>query len=66
MLPTWTSRQVRIQVEDGSSALPAARHAAPLDQGGRGLWLVEALAVRWGAFTTDRGKCVWAEVALPT
>lgn len=65
MLLTWTSRRVRIEVADGSSALPVARQAAPADEGGRGLWLVEVLAVRWGSFTTDRGKCVWAEVALP-
>lgn len=65
MLLTWTARRVRIAVADASSDLPVIRHAAAAEEGGRGLWLVDTLAVRWGSYLTDRGKCVWAEVALP-
>lgn len=60
----WTARRVRIEVADDGDAMPVAREAGPTEEGGRGLWLVGALAVRWGAFRQGRGKCVWAEVAL--
>ena len=61
----WTARRVRIEVADDNAALPVAREAGPDEEGGRGLWLVCALAVRWVAFRQRSGKCVWAEVALP-
>ena len=60
----WTSRRIRIEVADDGDTLPVARQAGPTEEGGRGLWLVGALAVRWGSFRQGRGKCVWAEVAL--
>lgn len=59
---------VRIEVHDASPVLPVER--APdldLDQGleacgGRGLFLVAALAVRWGyGERSGPGKVVWAE-----
>lgn len=65
MLLSWTHRRVRIEVSDDSAQQPIVRRAAPTDEGGRGLWIVDMLAVRWGASTTCSGKCVWAEVALP-
>ena len=64
LLLSWTSRRVRIVVTDDSSHEPTARRAALTDEGGRGLWLVDMLAVRWGSYATHKGKCVWAEVAL--
>ncbi len=62
---SWTPRRVRIEVADDSSAVPVPRQAALTDEGGRGLWLVSQLAVRWGSHPVGQGKCVWAEVALP-
>lgn len=62
---SWTARRIRIEVEDDSSVVPAPRQATETDEGGRGLLLVTQLAVRWGSFPIGRGKCVWAEVALP-
>lgn len=62
---SWTPRRVRIEVADDSSAVPVPREAADTDEGGRGLWLVSQLAVRWGSHPVGPGKCVWAEVALP-
>ena len=61
----WTPRRVRVEVSDDSSTLPVARRPGPDEEGGRGLWLVSQVAVRWGAQRQGRGKCVWAEVALP-
>jgi anti-sigma regulatory factor (Ser/Thr protein kinase) len=54
---------VRIEVFDGSSVLPTRRRATELDEGGRGIALVEALAVAWGSQAAAGGKCVWFEVA---
>ncbi|MFE7212919.1 ATP-binding protein [Streptomyces sp. NPDC001698] len=56
---------VRIEVTDTHPALPARVAPGPDESGGRGLVLVDALAVDWGL--RDRlgpGKTVWAECAL--
>lgn len=55
--------RLRVEVYDGSPALPAQRRAAKGDQNGRGLALVEALATTWGTDLTARGKTVWFEVS---
>jgi anti-sigma regulatory factor (Ser/Thr protein kinase) len=34
----------------------------PMDTGGRGLMLVDALSDRWGMDTCERGTCVWFEL----
>jgi len=34
------------------------------DEGGRGLYLVEQLATRWGSRPTPEGKAVWFELPL--
>jgi anti-sigma regulatory factor (Ser/Thr protein kinase) len=55
---------VRTEVTDTHPALPARMAPGPDEDGGRGLLLVDALAVDWGA--RDRlgpGKTVWAECA---
>ncbi|MFL5999576.1 MAG: ATP-binding protein [Streptomyces sp.] len=56
---------VRIEVTDTCGDLPVAvRPPGPLDDGGRGLLLVEALADRWEVLDRDPppGKTVRAEV----
>ena len=58
-----TEAGVRIEVVDGSPALPRPRDASMLDEGGRGLALVEALSSAWGAEPSEGGKTVWFEVA---
>lgn len=54
---------VRVEVGDGSRALPKPRNASDDDLDGRGLALVEALAQAWGVQPTRTGKRVWFEVA---
>ena len=56
---------VRVEVGDGSRALPVVRQPEPDDVNGRGMVLVEALAERWGVVPTLEGKRVWIEVAAP-
>ena len=58
-----TEGGVRVEVVDGSPSLPRPREATPMDEGGRGLALVEALSSSWGAERSNGGKTVWFEVA---
>ena len=53
---------VRVEVGDGSRALPRRRTPAVDDVSGRGLVLVEALSAGWGVIPTVDGKRVWFEV----
>ncbi|MFG2827350.1 ATP-binding protein [Streptomyces sp. NPDC048434] len=59
-------RRVLVEVYDGSRILPVPRYAAPEDEAGRGMALIGRLSVCHGAERTACGKCVWAEIALPT
>jgi anti-sigma regulatory factor (Ser/Thr protein kinase) len=62
------SGTLRIEVADprGDRRPLPRRIAAPDDEGGRGLLLVDALAARWGSEPwSPSGKVVWAEIALP-
>lgn len=53
-----TKRYVRVEVCTGSSGVPRVLPASPLDEHGRGLFLVDATAHAWGV--TDAG--VWCMV----
>ena len=56
--------RLRVEVSDDSPALPAPRGARPSDENGRGLALVEALAVDGGADTRSDGKTTWFEFGV--
>lgn len=58
-----TPHGLRVEVHDEDQTLPSRRRATPMDEGGRGIALVDALSSGWGAETTDDGKTVWFEVA---
>ena len=53
----------RVTVFDGNSILPALRELADDAEEGRGLFLVQALARRWGVENHPSGKQVWFEVS---
>jgi hypothetical protein len=53
---------VWVEVFDADLRLPRIRSAAETDEGGRGLYLVEQLATRWGSRPTPEGKAVWFEM----
>ncbi|MGH3341392.1 MAG: SpoIIE family protein phosphatase [Carbonactinosporaceae bacterium] len=53
-----------VEVSDRDVRLPRLRIASPEDEGGRGLYLVDALSARWGTRPTPNGKIVWFEVPL--
>jgi hypothetical protein len=60
-------RTVLLQVWDGNNRMPRRQELDPESEGGRGLWLVEALSEDWGAFQPEdaSGKVVWAAVVKP-
>ncbi|WP_406268485.1 SpoIIE family protein phosphatase [Actinacidiphila glaucinigra] len=56
---------LRCEVGDDAPTLPRMRHAQPQDEGGRGLYLVNRMAQRWGATRLSAGKVVWFEMGIP-
>jgi anti-sigma regulatory factor (Ser/Thr protein kinase) len=58
---------VRVEVIDASPQPPLLQRPAGAlsSEDGRGMFLVEALADRWGYELLESGKCVWFEVDLP-
>lgn len=58
---------LRLEVSDAGAGRPEVRRPGGLDNGGRGLLLVEALAHRWGVDERRAGigKTVWAELLAP-
>jgi PAS domain S-box-containing protein len=55
---------VWIEVFDSDLRLPRLRSAGETDEGGRGLYLIDQLATRWGSRPTRDGKAVWFEVPI--
>ena len=53
---------VRVEVADRSPALPVQRHVPVQAERGRGLAIVDSLAIRWGTSSTPEGKVVWFEL----
>jgi len=54
--------RVRVAVGDESTLPPLPRRPAPFDGSGRGLGMIEAIAVMWGVDLVPAGKVVWAEL----
>jgi PAS domain S-box-containing protein len=55
---------VWVEVFDPDLRLPRIRSAGETDEGGRGLYLVDQLATRWGSRPTRDGKAVWFEMPV--
>lgn len=53
-----------VEVFDTDLRLPRIRAAGENDEGGRGLYLVDQLADKWGSRPTEDGKAVWFEMPL--
>jgi PAS domain S-box-containing protein len=59
-----TAREVIAEITDDNTQLPQRTPPAPIDESGRGLTLVEALAGTWGARLSSTGKTVWFTLAI--
>ncbi len=59
-----TGRGLVLEVWDLVPTLPVMQNAAPLEEHGRGMFLVETLSYQWDWKTANDwpGKCVWAEL----
>jgi anti-sigma regulatory factor (Ser/Thr protein kinase) len=58
---------LRVAVTDSGTGAPEPRHASSTREGGRGLYLVNALTSAWGMEPlADGGKVVWAELNRTT
>ena len=60
---------MRVDLVDAGSAAGELRARLDVDQdseGGRGLYLVDLLADKWGSHTQGEGRLVWFEVATPS
>ncbi|MBM9503758.1 ATP-binding protein [Actinacidiphila acididurans] len=55
---------IRVEVRDPSRALPCLLPVRELDISGRGLFLVDTLADRWGVDLQARGKVTWFELRV--
>ena len=64
-LRLFRDRVLTLEVADADSHAPRLRRVSEEDEGGRGMYLVNELAHRWGSRTTHNGKVVWVELELP-
>jgi anti-sigma regulatory factor (Ser/Thr protein kinase) len=55
---------IRVEVRDPSRGLPCLMPVQDLDISGRGLFLVDKLADRWGVDLLPRGKTTWFEMRV--
>ncbi|MGW0626885.1 ATP-binding protein [Streptomyces sp. NPDC002758] len=55
---------IRFEVRDPSRGLPCLMPVQELDISGRGLFLVDTLADRWGVDLLPRGKTTWFEMKV--
>ncbi len=55
---------IRLLVRDDAGGTPRPRAAAPVEANGRGLAIVDAVALDWGVEPGPSGKVVWADLAV--
>ena len=55
---------VRVHVHDSNPVAPVLTRPDFNSRGGRGVWLVDTLATRWGFQAQPPGKEVWFEISL--
>ena len=64
-LRIFRDRVLTLEVTDSDGHAPRLRRASVAEEGGRGMYLVNELAHRWGSRSTPEGKVVWLELELP-
>lgn len=67
--PVWLLVELRpglvhVSVSDTSTSLPEPYDADPEAEGGRGLFILDALAGSWGAVAVDSGKYMWFDLPV--
>jgi PAS domain S-box-containing protein len=64
-LRLFLDRVLTVEVTDDERYAPTLQRTAGDDEHGRGMYLVNELAHRWGSRPTQQGKVVWFELKLP-
>jgi anti-sigma regulatory factor (Ser/Thr protein kinase) len=59
---TGRAARTRVELTDPDPRAPVRRRAADGGESGRGLALLDALALRWGVRPEGTGKTVWCEL----
>ena len=59
LVVTFADDVVELCVEDGDRRVPSPRAAGVLDESGRGILLLGALAENWGVRLLPEGKGIW-------
>ncbi|MEW1866453.1 ATP-binding protein [Streptomyces sp. NPDC088194] len=59
------ARRIIVEVRDDAAALPLMLPPTDDAEDGRGMWLIQQLALGSGAEHTKCGKRVWATIAIP-
>ncbi|MDX3761891.1 SpoIIE family protein phosphatase [Streptomyces sp. AK02-04a] len=57
-------QKLTCEVSDAATSAPHVKHARTIDETGRGLFIIAALADHWGARFQEQGKSVWAEQSM--
>ena len=65
VLVSYDGDWVRVEVGDGSPALPRRLQPGPEATSGRGVQIVHDVAAAWGVTRTQIGKRVWFELPAP-
>ncbi|MEU9887139.1 ATP-binding protein [Sphaerisporangium sp. NPDC051011] len=64
MTVTMVDGVLRCEVQDTNPAFPRVCEAHDGDEGGRGMYLMEALSGSWGTYRVPTGKVVWFELPV--
>jgi serine/threonine-protein kinase RsbW len=65
LVQTRVDGRFEVAVSDGSPRLPVVRTGGPMDEGGRGMMLVDLMASDWGVRVVDGvRKSVWFQVTF--
>lgn len=56
--------RLRVELHDKSHRVPVVMSGGCDERSGRGLHLLAAVSLDWGALLTATGKAVWCEIAL--
>jgi serine/threonine-protein kinase RsbW len=61
----WSGGARVVVCDGGGLSIPRLRQDASLTEGGRGLQVVDSVAVRWGSFRLPGGQAVWCDFGQP-
>ena len=61
----WREGARLVVCDSGGPGAPCLVHGGELAEGGRGLRIVDSLAVRWGSFRLAGARAVWCDLGEP-